>query len=140
MNTAARAVSKTPRLSHISPILKYLHWLKIDHRIPYKVLSLTYKTLLSQKPPCLYNLLNLQIKTQTQVPSNRSSCVVTLQRHPVNSRLKITDRLSTYHTPALWNILPKSCMRCLGRHTSSINVYHALLITFSLSPHLSFTP
>jgi len=51
LNSAARAVSKTPRYRHISPILKSLHWLKIDQRIQYKVLSLTYKTLQSQNLP-----------------------------------------------------------------------------------------
>jgi len=49
LNSAARVVSKTPCFSHISPILKSLHWLKVDQRIQYKVLSLTYKTLQSQK-------------------------------------------------------------------------------------------
>jgi len=39
---------KNPRFSHISPILKSLHWLKIDQCIQYKVLSHTYKTLQSQ--------------------------------------------------------------------------------------------
>jgi hypothetical protein len=42
LNTAARAVSKSSRFTHISPVLKSLHWLKIDQRIQYKVLSLTY--------------------------------------------------------------------------------------------------
>jgi exonuclease III len=33
LNAAARAVTKTPKLNHISPILKSLHWLKINQRI-----------------------------------------------------------------------------------------------------------
>jgi len=59
--------------SHISPILEYLHWLKIDQRILYEVLFLTYKTLQSQKPSYLYKLLNLQANTSTH-----SSTVITL--------------------------------------------------------------
>ena len=31
--------------SHITPTLKSLHWLKVNERIEYKILSLTYKTL-----------------------------------------------------------------------------------------------
>ena len=50
LNSAARAVSKTLRFTHISPVLKSLHWLKIDQRIHYKILSITYKTLQSRKP------------------------------------------------------------------------------------------
>jgi len=102
LNSAARAVSKTPRFSHISPILKSLHCLNIDQRIQYTDLSLAYKTLQSQKPSYLHNLLNLQANTSTRLPT-----VIILQRPPVNSRLKITDRSFTYHAPALWNSLPK---------------------------------
>ena len=63
LNSAARAVSRTPRFAHISPVLKSLHWLKIDQRIHYKVLSITYKTLQTHKPSYLYNLLQVQSNT-----------------------------------------------------------------------------
>jgi len=33
LNSAARAVTKTPKFHHITPILKSLHWLKINERI-----------------------------------------------------------------------------------------------------------
>jgi len=39
LNSAARAVTKIPKFHHITPILKSLHWLKINERIKYKVLS-----------------------------------------------------------------------------------------------------
>ena len=45
LNSAARAVTKTPKFHHITPHLKSLHWLKITQRIQYKILSLTYKSL-----------------------------------------------------------------------------------------------
>ncbi len=41
LNSAARAFTKTPKFHHITPILKSLHWLKINETIQYKVLSLT---------------------------------------------------------------------------------------------------
>jgi len=44
-NSLARAVTRTPKSSHITPVLKSLHWLKINERIKYKLLSLTYKVL-----------------------------------------------------------------------------------------------
>ena len=116
LNSAARAVSKTPRFTHISPILRSFHWLKIDQRIQYKVLSLTYKTLQSQKPSYLYNLLNIQTNTST-----RSSTSVTLQRPTVNSRLKITDRSFTHHAPVLWNSLPRD-LRQPATHSSHTDV------------------
>jgi len=32
----ARAVIKAPKFCHVTPILKFLHWLKINERIEYK--------------------------------------------------------------------------------------------------------
>src|SRR6218665_3728158 len=49
----ARAVTKTPKHHHITPVLKNLHWLKIPERIEYKVISLTYNTLQSSQPSYL---------------------------------------------------------------------------------------
>ena len=102
LNSAARAVSRTPRFSHISPTLKSLHWLKINQRIHYKVISLTYKALQSHRPSYLYNHLSLQSSRST-----RSGDTVTLQRPSTASRLKITNRSFTHQAPRLWNSLPK---------------------------------
>ena len=44
-NCLARTVVKAPKSSHITPILRSLHWLKINERIEYKLLSLTYEVL-----------------------------------------------------------------------------------------------
>jgi len=52
LNSAARALYRTPRFTHISPVLKSLHWLKIGQRIHFKILSITYKTLQSRNPSC----------------------------------------------------------------------------------------
>ena len=35
LNSAARPNTKTPKFHHITPILKSLHWLKINDRIQY---------------------------------------------------------------------------------------------------------
>jgi len=40
-NSLARAVTKTPRFCHISSVLQSLHWLNIEQRIVYKLISLT---------------------------------------------------------------------------------------------------
>ena len=36
-NSLAQAVVKAPKLCHVTPILKSLHWLKINERIEYKL-------------------------------------------------------------------------------------------------------
>jgi len=42
-NNAARIVLKAPRRSHVSPLLRTLHWLPVQQRIDYKVALLTFK-------------------------------------------------------------------------------------------------
>ena len=39
-NGLSRAVIRTPKHFHITPVLKYLHWLKIELRIQYKIISI----------------------------------------------------------------------------------------------------
>jgi hypothetical protein len=55
-----------------------MHWLKISESIHYKILSITYKRLLSDKPAYLRNLLTVQSTSTT-----RSSSVITL-KHSYN--------------------------------------------------------
>jgi hypothetical protein len=68
LNSAARAVTKTPRFHHITPILKALHWLKISQRTHYKILSITYKCIISNKPTYLRNMLTIQTTSSPPPP------------------------------------------------------------------------
>jgi len=102
-NSLARAVVKAPKFTHTTPILKSLHWLKINERIQYKIIYLTFKLLYTTQPPYLYDLISLQTPRNT-----RSSSVVTLARPPTRSLLKITGRSFRYASPYLWNQLHHS--------------------------------
>src|ERR1043165_187238 len=59
-NALPRAVTKTPKHYHITPVLKSLHWLKIPERREYKVLSLTNNTLQPPQPSYLRQLFTIQ--------------------------------------------------------------------------------
>ena len=59
-NSLARAVVKAPKFCYLTPILKSLNWLKINERIKYKLLSLTYKTLITAQPTYLHRLISVQ--------------------------------------------------------------------------------
>jgi len=89
-----------PKSSHITPVLKSLHWLKIYECIKYKLLSLTYKVLSTNQPQYFHSLISVQPCHNT-----RSSSMVTLARPPTRSSLKITNRLFMYAAPCLWNQL-----------------------------------
>jgi len=90
-------VTRTTKSSHITPVLK---WLKINERIKYKLLSLTYKVLTTHQPQYLH-LISVQPRHNT-----RSSSMVTLARPSTRSSLKITNRCFRYAAPCLWNELP----------------------------------
>ena len=62
-NQCARVLTKSPRREHITPVLKKLHWLKIQDRIIYKMLMLAYKSYCNMAPHYLSELINKQKKS-----------------------------------------------------------------------------
>ena len=69
-------------------VTTHLQYLKVNERIEYKLLSLTYKVLTTAQPSYLHNLISLQPPRST-----RSSSVA---------------RSFRYASPRLWNQLPDS--------------------------------
>src|SRR6218665_2322471 len=100
-NALARAVTKSPKHHHVTPILKKLQWLKIPERIEYKAISLTYNILQSSQPSYLHQLFTIQ-----SARSTRSSSALTLLRPSVTSSLKFSDLSIAIAVPPLWNKLP----------------------------------
>ena len=58
-NCLARTVVKVPKSSLVTTILRSLHWLKINERIEYKLLSLTDKVITTSQPDYLHNLISV---------------------------------------------------------------------------------
>ena len=128
-NSIPRTVANTPKYSHITPVLKSLHWLKIHKRIQYKLISLTYKVLTTSQPTYLNNLISVQTDNNT-----RSSDVVTLARPSPASSVKVTDRSFQYASLHLWHKLPFS----IREPVSLFYAYLNLSFSSALSLH-SFT-
>jgi len=99
----SRTVVKSSRFSHIIPVIKSPHWLKIKERIEYKLLSLIYTVLTTSQTTYLPKLATVQSPRST-----RSSSVATISRPPTSSSLKITNRSFQHAAPRLWNKLPHS--------------------------------
>ena len=59
-NSLARAVTGIPKTEHITTVLKSLHWLKIEERIHYKIISLTYDFIHTSQPQYLRKLINIK--------------------------------------------------------------------------------
>ena len=133
-NSLARAVVQSPKSCHITPVLRSVHWLKINERIEYKLLSLTYKVLTTNQPPYLHHLISVQPSRST-----RSSSLVTLARPSTSSSLRITDRCFRYASPCLWKELPSSLRQPHSSPSvSDLPVHAEFPVILPLSP--SITP
>jgi len=129
-NCLARTLVKAPKSSLITPILRSLHWLKINERIEYKLLSLTYKVLTTSQPDYLHNLISVQSTGRI-----RSSSLVTLARPPVSSSLQITNRSFTYDICITLPVesapffIPSTSFCSLSSWFTSSCAYHLITVT-----------
>ena len=105
-NSLARTVANTPKYSHITPVLKSLHSLKIEQRTQYKLISLTYNIVTTSQPTYLYVISSL-FKLTFNTRSLLSHLLVHLPPRPLRSLTSI-DRSFQYASPHLWNQLPFS--------------------------------
>ena len=112
-NSAARILTRTKPWQHITPTLQNLHWLPITHRITFKILLLTYKSLHGLAPSYLSDLL------EPYTPSRdlRSSDAGLLSI-PFTRRCTLGDRAYSAAAPKLWNSLPPSV-----RDSDTINIF-----------------
>ena len=90
-NQCARILTKSPRREHITPVLMKLHWLKIQNRIIYKILMLTYKSYYNMAPPYLCELIN---KQKSHV-NTWGLIIISLLCHPL-VRIDLTLSLSIH--------------------------------------------
>ena len=81
--------------------LQSMRWLKIQERITYKIVSVTYDVLATAKPSPLSSLLTIQ-----PVCFTRSSQLITHSRLAVTSKRSILDMSFRYYAPILSNTLP----------------------------------
>ena len=100
-NTAARIVTRTKKSEHITPVLKQLHWLPVRHRIVFKLLLITYKSLNGLSPQYLRNLITPRSSSRTLRSSDK--CLL----HTPRWNLTTYGRRSfSSAAPVLWNSLP----------------------------------
>ena len=119
-NNAARLLTGTNRQSHITPVLKQLHWLPVSYRIQYKVILTVYKCLNKLAPPYLQELINIK-DTGRNLRSQGTYFLVV----PKSRTVTYGDRSFRVAGPTLWNSLPPA-MRTIG----CIDTFKTQLKTF----------
>ena len=100
MNAAARLVTLTPRDGCATAALKKMHWLPINIRIDFKILSITYKALNKKAPAYICDLVVPYTSSRMLRSANK------YQLHVPKCNLKYGERSFTYAAPNLWDDLP----------------------------------
>jgi len=59
-NSAARIIFNIPKMCHITPVLRELHWLPVQFRIQFKCIMITFKIINGHGPIYLQELIKLQ--------------------------------------------------------------------------------
>ena len=99
-NSVARVITLTKKSSHITPILKELHWLPVSSRIQYKLLLFVYKSLTNSAPAYIDDLL-----VPYEPPRKLRSYNANLLIEPIANH-SWGDRSFSRAAPRLWNKLP----------------------------------
>ena len=99
-NCAARLVTGTRSLEHITPVLRRLHWLPARQRITYKILLLTYKVLNGMAPKYIADLLQPYTPTRRLRSSSKDLFIT-----PKPNLKFYGNRSIQVSAPRLWNSL-----------------------------------
>ena len=103
-NSAARLIFKIPRFYHIWPILRTLHWLPVEFRIHFKIITITFKAIHGQAPVYLQELIGKREEERY----NLRSCAmgIMLQTPRILTKKTLADHAFLAAAPQLWNGLP----------------------------------
>lgn len=105
-NAAARVVTVSPKFCRITPVLKDLHWLPIDLRIEFKILTITYKALHGLAPTYINGLLKNYHPSRDLRSSKKNLLVV-----PAFNTNSYGRRAFSVVVPLLWNSLDQQIGR-----------------------------
>ena len=99
-------LKRIPRRNHISPILRELHWLKIEDRIIFKILLLTHKAASDTAPEYLWDLISFNVKSTTiRTRASFDPCLLCVPPISKTCANSFFDRSFVCAAPTLWNAL-----------------------------------
>ena len=126
-NAAARGILGASRCSHVTSLLRELHWLPVAFRVRFKVLVTTFKALHGKGPRYLQDRL-LPNTSLRPVRSHREG----LLRVPSASQCRLATprgRAFSVAAPVLWNDLPPDLRTvadlCLFRRALKTHLFRA---------------
>jgi hypothetical protein len=106
-NAAVRVVTRTKKRDSITPVLRKLHWLPVEHRVTYKIALMTFKVLHGLAPPYLEELVEVYVPGRALRSASERRLVMP------RSRLQAYGgRAFCSGVPAVWNCLPPEIRNC----------------------------
>ncbi len=120
-NSAARLIKRLREYDHISETLKELHWLPVEARIEFKILTLIWKALHDCAPAYIKDILLPNISNRPTRANYQNQLIV--PKRPQNSN-KYGDQAFENCAPILWNNLPVEI-----RTTEKLSSFKKLLKT-----------
>ena len=106
-NRAARIVTNTANMCHITPVLKELHWLPLEQRVTYKIASMVHKSCYGFSPDYIDEALVWHQPTRGLRSGERLN--VTPSR---KSTVRYGERTIPNMAAHSWNGLPDSLKEC----------------------------
>ena len=106
-NKACRIVLGLKKQTSVDENLMKLHWLKIQERVEFKLLLLTFKCLNGMAPTYLTELLQYNNLSGSRMPS----------LHVPSTTSSAGDRAFQSCAPKLWNSLPSDMKQCHNLQT-----------------------
>ena len=134
-NWMARIVCNKPRQSHISPVLKDLHWLPVKYRSIFKTMTIVFKYLDSGLPHYFHSTIqpySTSFSSRRSNPSKRYLSVPTFCNR-IHKSKKHFDHSFSYDAPYFWNSLPENI-----RLAPSVSSFRKRLKPYFF--HMTFPP
>ena len=139
-NMAAKLIFQQPKFSHVTPLLKELHWLPVKYRIRFKLLLLTFKGIHKIAPVYITEMFVVKSNgyasrssvsiddinfTNGQIDGDIRSTEVIYLSVPKTTRVTFQARSLKVSGPSLWNALPTQL-----RQESDLDNFKKLLKTY----------
>ena len=109
-NSAARYITLTKKLEHITPIIRFLHWLPIHHSIHFKILLLVYKAVHNSAPVYLQDPIALPSSSLSSGTRHLRSSSIAHFQLPLgpHTMTRYGDQAFSVIAPTLWNTTASS--------------------------------
>ena len=123
-NFALRTVLNLHPRSHVTQHFQELHWLTVEQRIHFKILTITFK--------CIHCLAPTPLAAKVQLSSPLDMLLDSSQFYPTSV---LGRRAFSYFAPRCWNALPRSLRVIPCLETFKAHLKHHLFTNFSAYLH-----